>query len=380
MFTNYDNLYARFCEYLRTESAQINTSDMNEGFLSMETFIAYLYGVNMPCVYVAKYSEVNNKIILYDCSLYEQEQLHLKDLKLKTISEYAAKEYAFIDSCKKMGHCVFFDMHGYLLTDYGIVSMYGSAKSGLVKKIRSFKIWIDDKSHKQEIEDFLNNCLVEIPSTNKQRNITVCTQGSYGINKTEIEVKPFDCDINSNYNDDLPYEKLNKIINSEEQELILLHGEPGTGKTSIIKKLINDNPSVEFLYFDFNMLTSFSDSKIFDFLMEHKNHVFIIEDCEKLFTDRNNGNQYLNTMLNLTDGIIGEAFAIKFVCTFNCPPSKIDKAVMREGRLSLIYEFKKLSLEKTKALMPTATEPMTLAQIYHTEDNGNKKKDKKIGF
>ena len=31
-------------------------------------------------------------------------------------------------------------------------------------------------------------------------------------------------------------------------------------------------------------------------------------------------------------------------------------------------------------LMPTATEGMTLAQIYHTEDNGNKKKDKKIGF
>ena len=52
---------------------------------------------------------------------------------------------------------------------------------------------------------------------------------------------------------------------------------------------------------------------------------------------------------------------------------------MREGRLSLIYEFKKLTLEKTKALLPDATEPMTLAQLYHTEDNGNKT-EKKMGF
>jgi ATP-dependent 26S proteasome regulatory subunit len=85
-------------------------------------------------------------------------------------------------------------------------------------------------------------------------------------------------------------------------------------------------------------------------------------------------------MLNLTDGIIGEAFGVKFICTFNCPVNKIDKAVLREGRLSLIYEFKKLSLEKTKELLPTATEPMTLAEIYNTDDNGNKNKDKKIGL
>ena len=378
MFNNYEKLYAKFCEYLASECAQLNTSDMEGGFSSIETLIAHLYGKNLGCMYSAKYSEVKNRIILLDSSLSEQESL--KNLKLKTISEYTAKEFAFVDTCKKMKHCVFFDMNAYLLTDYGIVSMFNGTKSGFIKKISSFKVWLDSELHKQEVEDFLNDTVVEMPQANRQRNITVCTQGSYGIRKTEIEVKPFDCDIKKNYNDDLPYDRLNELINSNEQELILLHGEPGTGKTSIIKKLVNDNADVEFLYFDFNMLTSFSDSKIFDFLLDHKNHVFIIEDCEKLFTDRNNGNQYLNTMLNLTDGIIGEAFAIKFVCTFNCPPSKIDKAVMREGRLSLIYEFKKLSLEKTKALVPTATEEMTLAQIYHTEDNGNKKKDKKIGF
>lgn len=84
-------------------------------------------------------------------------------------------------------------------------------------------------------------------------------------------------------------------------------------------------------------------------------------------------------MLNLTDGIIGEAFGIKFLCTFNCPTNQIDKAVMREGRLSLIYEFKKLTLEKTKEHIPSATSPMTLAQIYNQKDNGTHK-TQKIGF
>lgn len=85
-------------------------------------------------------------------------------------------------------------------------------------------------------------------------------------------------------------------------------------------------------------------------------------------------------MLNLTDGIIGEALNIKFICTFNCPLSQIDKAVLREGRLKLIYNFKKLSLEKTKNLLPSATEEMTLSQIYCNIIGTQEKDSNSIGF
>lgn len=379
MFNNYENYYSRYSSYLLTLNAQHNINDVESGFANIETFIMHIYGKNLKYKYNAMYSETNNCIMLVDTSIKDSKIA--EECKLESLYNYMYKEFSLIDTVKNIQNYVFFENMAYVFTDYGLIQIFGNLSEGKhVSKIRNIKVWIDNEENKNEVEEFIKHNLVEIPSDNKQKNLIICTNGSYGFKESALEVKPFDCDIQKNYNDDIPYDKITELIKTEDEQLILLHGEPGTGKTSIIKKLIRDNPKIEFIYFDFNLLTSFSDSKIFDFLIEHKQQVFIIEDCEKLFIDRNNGNSFLNSMLNLTDGIIGEAFGVKFICTFNCPVNKIDKAVLREGRLSLIYEFKKLSLEKTKELLPTATEPMTLAEIYNTDDNGNKNKDKKIGF
>lgn len=378
IFTRNKELTRNFEKYLTSENGQLNVSDMESGFSSIETLIANVYDTSFNIHAYAKFSEEKQKILLCEGSLTEQPKL--KDLKLQTVSEYDDKTFAFVETCKKIKNYSMVDKTAYIFTDIGVIAIARYGKIKHVYKVSTIDVYTNDENALEILENFINDSLVEIPYDYEKQNISVCTNGSYGIRKTSIEIKPFDCDISKNYNDDIPYDKLKELINSDNQELILLHGEPGTGKTSIIKKLITDNPKANFLYFDFNLLTSFSDGKIFDFLMEHTNHVLIIEDCEKLFTDRNEGNKYLNSMLNLTDGIVGEAFAIKFICTFNCPTNKIDKAVLREGRLSLIYEFKKLTLEKTKALMPSATEPKTLAEIYANEDNGNHQMKKKIGF
>lgn len=378
MFTRFEELHRRFIDYLCSESAQINYESMDSGFSSTETILSNVYGDLTNHIYVGKYSKEKSKIVLCEGSVNEQERV--KNLDVHTFSTYFEKEFSYVDMLSIIGHGIRIDKNFYVLTDYGLISIVSYGKSSHIHKLDGIKVWLYDASKINEIEDLLTSSLVEIESKSKQTNLTICTNGPYGTRTTKLEIKPFNCDIKANYNDDLPYERLTEIINSDEQELVLLHGDPGTGKTSIIKKLIHDNPNVEFVYFDFNLLTSFSDAKVFDFLMDNKNNVLIIEDCEKLFTDRNNGNVFLNSMLNLTDGIIGEAFQIKFICTFNCPKNKIDQAVLREGRLSLIYEFKKLSLDKTRALIPSATEPMTLAKIYHTEDNGNASNERKIGF
>jgi ATP-dependent 26S proteasome regulatory subunit len=110
--------------------------------------------------------------------------------------------------------------------------------------------------------------------------------------------------------------------------------------------------------------------------------VVVLEDCEKILSEREGGNPFMGALLNLTDGIIGETVKAKFICSFNCKEDKIDQALLRKGRMSLKYTFNELSLEKTKALMPEATKPMVLAEIYHKDKTNviGEKPKRKIGF
>jgi hypothetical protein len=88
-----------------------------------------------------------------------------------------------------------------------------------------------------------------------------------------------------------------------------------------------------------------------------------------------NYNTLLKTLLNLSDGILGDGLGLKFICTFNAEISKIDKAILRRGRLKYKYEFKDLTMEKTKKLcekfgLPEPSKPMPLCDIFNNEDNG----------
>ena len=109
------------------------------------------------------------------------------------------------------------------------------------------------------------------------------------------------------------------------------------------------------------------------------------EDCEKILLNRDhNYNPTMSILLNLTDGIISDILNIKIICTFNTALSNIDKALLRKGRLTLKYEFKKLAKEKVKKLLPdeNITQDMSLADIYNfkEENDYSKKQQNKIGF
>ena len=43
MFNKYKELHARFVDYLKTQESQLNISDMEGGFQSIESISAYLY-------------------------------------------------------------------------------------------------------------------------------------------------------------------------------------------------------------------------------------------------------------------------------------------------------------------------------------------------
>lgn len=191
------------------------------------------------------------------------------------------------------------------------------------------------------------------------------------------------------YNDDLIEKQdiVDDFLNNAKSGLMLFHGNPGTGKTSFIKNLIRKNESTKFIYMPNQMFSQLEAPSFINFFANHNDSIIVIEDAEALLTERKEGNTSISTLLNLTDGMLGEALRIKVICTFNCDINQIDSALKRKGRLKFSYDFKELSLDKTNALLikaghkHTSKEPMVLTDIINFDIDQYEKEEKpKIGF
>lgn len=248
------------------------------------------------------------------------------------------------------------------------------------------ELFIDSYNLREDIFDLIKDWFIP-----KEKSDTIdfgiaAMDAVGGIYTSWYDYKLKEIDIDKNYNDDLPYKKICELIESEgEPELMLFYGEPGTGKTSIIKHLIGKYPEKEFVFIDGGLLVNASKEKLMGYFLDNKDTIFVLEDCEKSLVSRENEyNPVMPILLNITDGIIGETLGIKIICTFNTALHKIDKALLRKGRLSLKYEFKPLAKEKVRKILNdnTIDKDMTLADLYNIEDENDfsKKKTSKIGF
>lgn len=224
-------------------------------------------------------------------------------------------------------------------------------------------------------------------------NTPSCEYATYnrdGFSTNTLLIKSIDLNVKENYNDDLPDDKIKEFLQAEnESGLLILHGKPGTGKTTYIRNLIRELNDKDFLILDSSVFDNITDSSFIQLLLEYKDCVVILEDCESMLADRTDGNNKMASLLNLSDGILGDAFNLKFICTFNADINRIDQALLRKGRMKVKYEFKKLSKDKVKVLSDKyklnipedKITDMYLSDIFnYNSDNGAQKDVKKIGF
>ncbi len=217
-------------------------------------------------------------------------------------------------------------------------------------------------------------------------------QSSGYLELADFDVKPFEVDIESHYNDDfqpIHSQILNSLKTKDKNGLILLHGKFGTGKTYYIRHLIS-NIDRKFIYFPSSMISSISSPEFLPFISRQPNSILILEDCESLLVHRENGlgnGSALSNLLNLGDGLLSDALSINVICTFNAGIKKIDDAILRKGRLLARYEFKELQLNKARSLAqmigknPNIDHPMTVSDIYNFDDTSFENKSaKSIGF
>lgn len=374
LIEKYNRVLREHCDEIIKISPGMSSKECNERIL-----YSHIYGNTPKIFFEGMQRKSDKKVVFTDRSI--------KNVDFKENYIYLGfKKFSFTDTCYKMGIEAYpFRGEGIYLTDIGMIAICCNGKTvgdTRLLAITDVEIFAENEENALKLADTFMESIVEV-------NIDTSTMTHYqwvklgysgGLCTEELEFKKLEIDLKANYNDDMPYERIVKLINSDDKELILFDGKPGTGKTSLIKHLmgLSDKP---FLYIDSNLLETMDSSKFISFLVDYRNSIVVLEDCEKILSNREEGNPFMGTLLNLTDGIIGETVKAKFICSFNCPEHKIDQALLRKGRLSLKYTFNELSLEKTKALMPEATKPLTLAEIYNKDtDNGGEVKKRKIGF
>lgn len=209
----------------------------------------------------------------------------------------------------------------------------------------------------EDVKGIIENFRKNTPKPKKEKTFYTIGQSSHGFQLEELTIKSeIDPDvIATNYEDDFPSVNatMEELITTDKRGLVLFHGDPGTGKTTYIKKLINSGYDRKVVYIPPHLANSIADPSFVSFVREElSNSVLVIEDAEDILRSREGNGQAtaVSNLLNITDGILGEAYNVLIVCTFNSEESFIDKALVRKGRLKLKYEFKRLPYAKALVL------------------------------
>ncbi len=169
--------------------------------------------------------------------------------------------------------------------------------------------------------------------------------------------------------------------------LTILTGAPGTGKTTLLRSLALRLAETHLFYFmpasrfarveSGEIVTFWADANRSSKLRK----ILILEDAESVLLRRNEDNrEKVATLLNLTDGMLGDALGLHVICTLNCELADLDPALLRPGRLIANRNFAALCAADARRLAailglpaPKHDGAATLAEIVnpglHTRPN-----------
>lgn len=179
-------------------------------------------------------------------------------------------------------------------------------------------------------------------------------------------------------------EYFNEYFKSDAAILIFI-GEPGTGKTSLIRHLVHTHKLVVKTTSDENLMNM--DEFYIDYINHKHENLLVIEDADLILLDRESAqNKLMSKLLNFSDGI-GKLVDKKIIFTTNLDSTvQIDPALIRPGRCFGVVNFRALTLAESLAACKASGLELpddngtqyTLSELFNPEFNRSYKKS--VGF
>lgn len=246
-------------------------------------------------------------------------------------------------------------------------------------------------AHFQRLPEFFDKYLQKYVSRESKISVLV-KEHSFDLRTHTI--KPYQPNLELMYNDDfIPvHQHIKDTLTNQSKGVVLLHGLAGTGKTNYIKWLTSQIPEKRFIFVPTTIIHLLTDPSFIALLIDHKNSVLVLEDCENYIAERAADNPHTDvvaSILNIADGMLSDIVECQMICTFNASIDKIDTALLRKGRLIAEYRFKELTVEKCNQYLAsidsseTVDKPMTLAELTNLNEKSYKEKTPEkqpIGF
>jgi len=138
--------------------------------------------------------------------------------------------------------------------------------------------------------------------------------------------------------------------------VLLWHGPPGTGKTYAVRALAREHSRVATvdcivepeLFFSkgARYLTEVLD--VDDDVDDERWHLLIVEDADELISAdaKMRSGQGLSRLLNLADGLFGQAIRALVLVTTNEPMTSFHPALVRPGRCGSLVSFQRFALDE----------------------------------
>lgn len=169
-------------------------------------------------------------------------------------------------------------------------------------------------------------------------------------------------------------------------KLLLLHGPPGTGKTTALRALADAwrswcqfdfvlDPEQVFNNAGYLLSVSLGEGEDDDG-RAGKCRLLILEDCDELVsaTAKERSGQGLARLLNLTDGLLGQGLSLIVALTTNEPLARLHPAIVRPGRCIAQIEIGPLGPSEAREWLGRAPaaggSSYTLAELAAQRDGG----------